>query len=135
MEFTARLIMELPEQGGVSARGNNWRKKSWVFETFGQYPRKIKVDAMNATIDNLNFEVGKTYTVSFDIDSREFNERWYTDIRAYAAREAQPGADQPFAQPQPVPTGAPAADPFSGANADPFATTPGVKDEGDDLPF
>lgn len=138
MELTAKVIMELPETGGVSQRGNQWRKKSWVLETFGQYPRKVKIDAMNATIDNLNLQIGRTYTVSLDAESREYNDRWYTDLRAYAAREAQdPNAYNAGPVSQQPQMGAQGADPFAAAaSADPFASAAAnFKDEGDDLPF
>lgn len=139
MDLTGKLILELPEEGGTSQRGNQWRKKGWVLETFGQYPKKVKVDAFNAGIDNIHMTVGNTYTVSVDAESREFNGRWYTDLRIYAAHEAQ--APQPTFAANPAPTApaAPAADPFASAPAaqnDPFTAAAGsFKDEGDDLPF
>lgn len=141
MEIEGKIIMDLPEEGGTSKAGNVWRKKGWVLETFGQYPRKAKFDLFGDRINNVHIELGKTYRVSVDVESREFNGRWYTDLRAYAAQEVAP--NQPFEQPQygqpaapaaPAPA-APAADPF-GAPAqpkvDPFAA--GVGDT-DDLPF
>lgn len=141
MELEARLIMELPEEGGTSRNGNQWRKKSWVFETFGQYPRKAKVDAMNAQIDNLArvLEVGKTYTISIDPDSREFNGRWYTDLRIWQARESQGNGQGAPAQQEANPFGAPAAPAFPGANAAPTfsgdAAAAFPSDAADDLPF
>ncbi len=136
MDLTAKVIMELPETGGVSQRGNQWRKKSWILETFGPYPKKVKVDAMNAQIDNLGLQIGKTYTVSVDAESREFNDRWYTDLRAFSAREVQePNGAYPAA-PAPAAPASVANDPFAGASADPFApASSDFKDESDDLPF
>ena len=142
MDIQGRVIMELPEEGGTSKAGNLWRRKGWVLETFGQYPRKVMFGAMNARIDQLHIEVGKVYTVSFDLESREFNGRWYTDVRAYAAVEtaaptpfggeasygapaasaapAAPAAQAPFQNPQQMQQ---PANPFDGGN------------ETDDLPF
>ena len=54
--------------------------------------------------------VGQTATVSFDIESREYNGRWYTDIRAWKAEIAQTPAAQPAA---------PAASPFDAGVAVP----------------
>lgn len=139
MEFTAKLIEELPMEGGVSKAGNEWKKKSWIFETFGQYPRKIKVEAMNSRIDSLRMEVGKTYTVSVDAQSREYNGRWYTDLSAYAARETQ-DPNNTFSQPQSTPA-APAAPQQPFAAQDPFAAAapaggdPFASNDSDDLPF
>lgn len=139
MEFTGKLILELPEEGGTSQRGNQWRKKGWVLETFGQYPKKVKVDAFNNAIDNIHMTPGKTYTVSVDAESREFNGRWYTDLRIYACREAQDPQPNYTQGVTPAAPAAPAANPFAAAPAapaDPFASAAaGFKDEGDDLPF
>ncbi len=87
MEIEGKIILDLPEEGGTSKAGNLWRKKSWVLETFGQYPRKVKFDLFGDRIDQVRLEAGKSYKVSVDAESREFNGRWYTDLRAYAAQE------------------------------------------------
>lgn len=137
MEIEGKIILDLPEEGGTSRNGNPWRKKSWVLETFGQYPRKVKFDLFGDRINQVHLEAGKSYKVSVDAESREFNGRWYTDLRAYAAQEM--GASQ---MPQTAPAqsfgAAPAqpaapADPFASAAtpaADPFASN-----DTDDLPF
>lgn len=139
MEIEGKIILDLPQEGGTSARtGNPWKKKGWVLETFGQYPRKVKFDVFGDRVDSLRFEPGKSYRVSVDAESREYNGRWYTDLRAYAMQEmgesnmAPAGGYQQPAAPQPA---AP-ADPFSSAAgpvapADPFASG----NETDDLPF
>lgn len=87
MEIEGKIILDLPEEGGTSKAGNLWRKKSWVLETFGQYPRKVKFDLFGDRIDQVRLEAGKSYKVSVDAESHEFNGRWYTDLRAYAAQE------------------------------------------------
>jgi hypothetical protein len=147
MDFTGRVILDLPLEEGVSKAGNPWRKKCWVLETFGQYPKRVKIDTFNAGVDNVKLEVGKIYVCSVDAESREFNGKWYTDLRCYAARESEdpsmgggmPGGQQnPFQSPA-APAAAPAAAPFPAA--DPFGAAPGAagaaafKDESDDLPF
>lgn len=146
MEFTGRVILDLPEEGGTSRAGNAWRKKSWVAETNldSQYPKKVKMDAMNSGIDSLHIEVGKWYTFSVDVESREFNGRWYSDVRVWRAVEVQDGGAAP-ASPQsqpasnPFAAAAPAvnAEPF-GAPSDPFGGAAGASafgDATDDLPF
>lgn len=136
MEIEGKIILDLPEEGGTSKAGNLWRKKSWVLETFGQYPRKVKFDLFGDRIDQVRLEAGKSYKVSVDAESREFNGRWYTDLRAYAAQEmGAPLMQQAPAQQFGSATAAPAApaDPFAAAAApaaDPFASG-----DTDDLPF
>lgn len=154
MEIEGRIIEDIPMMEGVSKAGKPWKKKEWVLETFGQYPRKVKFTLFGDRADSVHIENGKIYAVSIDIESRLFNDRWYTDINAYAAREiAGPGMGTP--QPQygtaPAPQApygapvAPAAGSFGAAPAPapgfgaplppPAAPDFGVASDTDDLPF
>ena len=139
MEIEGKIIMDLPEEGGTSKAGNVWRKKSYVLETMGQYPRKAKFDIFGDRIDNFHFEIGKTYKVQVDVESREFNGRWYTDLRCFSAQETnlatqqpQQQGTQPFGGAPISPAPAASADPFGApaSSADPFGSS-----ESDDLPF
>lgn len=89
MELEGKIIQELPMQSGTSKAGNPWKKREWVLETFGSYPRKVKFHVFGDRADNMRIEPGKNYSLSFDLESREFNGRWYTDVSVYAARELQ----------------------------------------------
>lgn len=132
MEIEGTIIFDLPLQEGVSKAGNAWKKKEWVLEQTGNFPRKVKFTVFGADkIDRMPFEVGKSYIVSVDLESREFNGRWYTDVNAYASRPLGAAAPQAggFAQPEPqfgapAPQAAPVSDPFAGSD-----------NNTDDLPF
>jgi hypothetical protein len=87
MEIEGKIIQELPLLEGVSKAGNPWKKKEWVLETLGEYPRKVKFDLFGDRVDNVKLEIGHTYALTFDLESREFNGRWYTDVHGRAARE------------------------------------------------
>lgn len=91
MEVEGKIIMDLPLEEGISRAGNAWKKKSWVLETFGMYPKKVKFDVFGDRADSLKFELMQDYVVSVDLESREFNGRWYTDVRAFAMRPYQAG--------------------------------------------
>ena len=123
MELTGKIIAVLPERGGVSKAGNEWKIQEYVLETMEQYPRKMMFNVFGADrIAQFNIQMGETLTVSFDIDSREYNGRWYNDIRAWKVDRAQAGPDMP-----------PADAPFPPMNAAPVDFSAG--DEKDDLPF
>ena len=84
MEITGKIIAVLPERGGVSKTGNEWKMQEYVLETHEQYPRKICFNVFGADkIAQFNIQVGEEMTVSFDINAREYNGRWYNDIRAW----------------------------------------------------
>ena len=79
MEITGKIIAALPEVSGVSRSGNAWKKKEYVLETQETYPRKVHFTCFGDNADKIVLSVGQTATVSFDIESREYNGRWYTD--------------------------------------------------------
>lgn len=144
MEIEGIIIMDLPLEEGVSKAGNPWKKKGWVLETQSQYPRKVKFDVFGDRVNTLTFEVGKNYAVSVDVESREFNGRWYTDLRAFNCRVIEGGAPAIQQQPgfgQPAPQyGVPQSGPQFGQAAQepaPFMQSPGLpaSDETEDLPF
>lgn len=85
MELTGKIIAVLPERGGVSARtGSEWKMGSYVLETMEQYPRKMAFEIFGADrIAQFNIQLGEVLTVSFDIDAREYQGKWYNSIRAW----------------------------------------------------
>lgn len=128
MELEGTVIQDLPLQEGVSKAGNPWKKKEWILETLGQYPRKVKVQFFGDRADTNRLEIGKTYIIGIDIESREFNGRWYTDVSGFSSRLAGNSAPQAAAPAMGEPAWA------AGAPASPasFDTAAG---SGDDLPF
>lgn len=124
IKIKGRIITALPETSGVSKAGNAWRKREYVLETEGQYPKKIAFSVMGDKIDSLNLSVGQVTEIGVDIESREYNGRWYTSVSAYSATIEQ-GAPAPAQQPQytaPTPT-------------PPYTAGTSALDKNDDLPF
>lgn len=99
MEFQAKVIQFLGEITGTSKAGNPWKKKEWVVETFGQFPRKVKIQCFGERSDSIHLEPGRDYNLFVDLESREFNGRWYTDVSVYRVEEYQ-AQPQNFGQPQ-----------------------------------
>ena len=134
MDLTGKIIAVLQARSGVSQRtGNSWMTQEYVMEVPGQYPRHMVFNIFGEDrIKQFNIQVGEDVTVSFDIDAREFNGRWYNDIRAYnVVRGAAPMATAPGAPFAPQPAAAPqdATSPF------PPAQEPAGEGSADDLPF
>ncbi len=105
MEITGKLLELLPEQTGQGKNGNEWRKKSFVIETLDdQYPKKVCIDAWGDRADSLNsFAIGSELSVSFDIESREYNGRWYTNVKAWKIEGKTTAA--PSSNNTPLPSG------------------------------
>ena len=96
----------------MSRSGNEWKAQEYVIEDHGQYPRKMCFDVFGADkIEQFNIQMGEELTVSFDIDARQWQDRWFNSIRAWkvervgAAQPAAPMAGAPV--PPPAPTAAP----------------------------
>ena len=141
MEISGKIIQVLPEQGGVSkTSGKEWKLQAYVLETQEQYPRKVHFEVFGEDRIKANpCQLDDIVTVSFDIESREFNGRWYTSIRAWKVAQgdttqpAQPAAAAPTAPVAPTAAPQPAMESIEAANVQPFDPT--VNDNTSDLPF
>lgn len=143
MGIVGKIIQVLPLQEGIGKTGNPWKVQGYVLETQEQYPRKVQFEVFGEDrIKNNMCNVDDIVTVSFDIESREFNGRWYTSIRAWrvqqgvvtaeAAPAAQPAA-QPAARMASIPGDSPAA-PAPAANVETFDAA-AADDDSSQLPF
>lgn len=113
MEFTGKIIAILPARSGVSKTGNEWKVQEYVIEDHGQYPRKMCFDIFGADkIEQFNIQMGEELTVSFDIDARQWQDRWFNSIRAWKVeRVSAAAAAAPAAAGAPVPPPAPTTTP------------------------
>lgn len=125
MELTAKLIQVQPIQKGMGKNGE-WRKQNIILETEGMYPKKVCITIWGDKINESVLRVGNMLDVSFDIESREYNGNWYTDLRAWKIEAV--GANMPSS---------PAAAPKFTADDDPTPAQPidFSATEEDDLPF
>ncbi len=99
LEITGKLIKLLPETSGQGKNGT-WTKSEFIIETVEQYPTKVCISAWGDKADGLrSVKIGDEIKVQFNVESREYNERWYTDIRAWRI-ERSTGAGAPTGQPQ-----------------------------------
>ena len=139
MDIKGKIIQKMELQSGTSKAGNAWKKQEYVLETLDSYPRKVKFDFFGDRADQYPLEVGDVITLSYDIESREFNGRWYTDIRGFKAMKEEPnlaGAPAPYPPAAGEPAPAPAPDGGMAAPAPfPPENTFDQGGVGDDLPF
>ena len=94
MEMTGIVIAILPERSGMSQRGE-WKLQSFVIETQEQYPKHLCFDVFGADrIAQFNIKGGETITVQFDIDARQYRDRWFNSIKAWNV--IRPGQQAPM---------------------------------------
>ncbi len=121
MEIKGKIILALPEMSGTSKAGNAWKKREYVLETQETYPHKVHFDFFGERADQYPLNVGDVVTLSFDIESREYNGRWFTSIRGW---KAEKDGAAPISTPtQSIPGDVPPPPEFT------------TTDESDDLPF
>lgn len=117
LELTGKIIQIMPETSGISKAGKEWKKQEFVVETFETYPKKVCLSMMgDKTNDLKKFSVGNTITASLNIESREYQGKWYTDVRAWRIIEGtvqqtgnEPSMQQTQAARRPEPVGDPMA--------------------------
>lgn len=103
LEITGKFVQLLPLQSGTSARGE-WRKQDFIMETEEQYPKKVCISLWGDKLAEIEgIQAGETITASVNIESREFNGRWYTDVRAWRIQRNQPSASTGSVPPPPLP--------------------------------
>ena len=132
MEITGKVVRLGALTEGTSARGP-WRKQDLIIETEEQVPKTVCLTCWTNQIDEIQkFAPGQTIKAQIDLSSREFNGKWYTDVRVWrfepvGAATAPASGPQPMQQPmmhQTPPPAAPATEYF-----------PPAEDSVDDLPF
>ncbi len=165
MEAIGKLIAILPEQSGQTERGP-WVRGGFVIETEEQYPKKIAFTLFGERVAMIkSFTIGSVLRVQFSAESREYEGRWYTDLRCFRiepftqpaypqqpmqpAYAQQPVYNQPMQQPvyaQPAPQPAypqqnfqqptpPPVYPIPNNTAMPVDNTNPFDSQADDLPF
>jgi hypothetical protein len=122
MELTGKITRLLTLQSGEGKNGI-WKKQEYLLEYGDQYPKTVCFNLWGDNIDQYKLSEGETVTVFFDVESREFNGRFYTDVKAWridkntTQDDSQSGSVQAHSE--------------FGVPADSFTKA----DEKDDLPF
>ena len=84
MEISGKIIAILQPKGGVSKAGNEWKMQEYVIETHEQYPKKMCFEVFGAEkIEQFKIQIGEELTVSFDVDARQWQDRWFNSTRAW----------------------------------------------------
>ena len=125
INVTGRVLQILPLQQGTSKAGKPWKSQMFVLETGGQYSRKVPIKLFGDSVDKFPLQIGQEVTASLDLDGREWEGKWFSEIKAWniVYAGAQP-APAPTATPQPTPTAQQAT-----------SATPATPQESSDLPF
>ncbi len=82
MEITGKIIQINQALTGQSARGE-WKKQEVIIETEEQFPKKVCLINWNDKVDISTLTPGTKVNIGINIESREFNGRWFTDVKMW----------------------------------------------------
>ena len=108
LELEGRIARKLNIQSGATARGP-WQKQEFILEyQEGNFPTQVCMNVWGEDkVKELErYQVGDKVKVSFNLSSREYNGRWYSDIRAWRiepAGQTSQVAPPPPSAPMPSP--------------------------------
>jgi hypothetical protein len=93
LEITGKLHSLLPRQTGEGKNGQ-WVKQEFILETTGEYPRKVCISAWGDKAKEVeNLQPGDVLKIGINLESREYNSRWYTDVRAWRIDKVSEGGN------------------------------------------
>ncbi len=122
MELTGTITHLLGITGGTSKAKKAWTKGEFVIEVPGKFPKSVKFTCMGQIAQNLDsYNVGDQATVQFDVESREYQGKWYSDIKAFKMAVERTMADKNYVGDREVPAG--------------FTNPPPIGDKDNDIPF
>jgi hypothetical protein len=91
MELKGKLVQVQPLVTGEGKNGT-WKKQEIIIETGDQYPKKICIEVWGDKINENQLIVGNELNISADIESREYNGKWYTGVKAWKIEVAHNAA-------------------------------------------
>jgi len=106
MEISGKIVQILPAETG-EGRNGPWKKQNFVIETEEQFPKKVCITVWGDKINLANFSENDQVTVSINIESREYNNRWYTDVKAWRMVKQEVTSDLPGMETPPPETAPP----------------------------
>jgi hypothetical protein len=128
MNISGKVFQVLAEAKGEGKNGP-WSRQDFVMETEDQFPKKVCISVWNGKINVRDLSPGDAVNVEISVESREYNGKWYTDVKAVGLtlNKVKEGKTENLP-----------ADPFEHLPENkPLSQLPGAEEAGqeDDLPF
>jgi len=121
IQVKGTVIQILKSETGVSKAGKEWKKQEFVIETNEQYPKKVCFTLFGDKISLIDgLTEGKEVEVFFNVESRDFNGKWFHNINAWKIELADGGTTAKSYPPE-----------YSASDIPPES----ADDNGNDLPF
>ncbi|WP_346856783.1 DUF3127 domain-containing protein [uncultured Draconibacterium sp.] len=89
LSVKGKIEQILKPESGTSKAGKEWSKQEFVIETDDQYPKKVCFTLFGDKVSLVNgLSAGQEVEVSFNMESREYNGRWFHNINAWKIEKA-----------------------------------------------
>lgn len=86
----------LPVESGTNKQGNNWEKQTIIVDQPGQYPKLLALSFLGkSVVFSKALKEGDVVDCEFDVESREYNGRYYTEAKCWQIRVKSEGAAAP----------------------------------------
>ena len=83
MEIKGKVYSILPTQTGEGKNGT-WSKGGFVLETTeDKFAKKVCIDVWGDKMAQFGIEVGNEVIASINVESREYNGKWFTNVQAW----------------------------------------------------
>jgi hypothetical protein len=89
LDVIGKIIQVMDPVRGTSKAGKDWVKQEFVLETQETYPKKICIGMMGDKTNEISkFRVEDVVKVHLNLESREYNGKWYTNVNAWKIEQA-----------------------------------------------
>jgi hypothetical protein len=95
MQLIGKLIKLLPLQTGKGKNGE-WKKQDIIIESNDLIPKNICISIWGDKINADLLQIGNILKLNVDIESREYNNKWYTDIKAWKIQSPEDTSRQQY---------------------------------------
>ncbi len=96
LTITGTVVSNLPTESGKTKAGSDWKKRTVIVQQNDQYKTHVAITLFGKAVD-FKTPDGETITASVNVKSREYNNKWYTDIEAWKISSEAPNSQEKFA--------------------------------------
>lgn len=104
MQITGKVTGKQELESGTSNAGKTWQKRTFILTTDGQYPKDVAIGAFGAVCDVVSgLQKNQTVTAHIELESREYNGKWYTNVKAWKIEAGATSQTVQVSKPEPPP--------------------------------
>lgn len=86
LQITGQLKKVMNPETGTTKAGKEWKRQAFLIEyQDGNFTKQVSIQAKSDAVINIisNARIGDTLVCDINVESREWNDRFYTDVTAW----------------------------------------------------